>query len=190
MSPSLTPLIEPTDTTAQLLSARKALTSVLQNAILPKLAMSLRQLEINPGNQQRIELFTEVMDWNGWFDGDTFSAVLEGEFFPQWLDVLYDWLHQPGVVLQEVLNWVEGWRSLFVTTVLENPFIVMQFNRGWDVINEVLGGGGKEGGKMRIDPSYYRKPTNYRHVIQNRMYQMKADQMREVGEERNCELIK
>ena len=183
MTPSLTPLIEPTDTTAQLLSARKALTSVLQNAILPKLATSLRQLEINPGNQQRIELFTEVMDWNGWFDGDTFSAVLEGEFFPQWLDVLYDWLHQPGVVLQEVLNWVEGWRSLFVTTVLENPFIVMQFNRGWDVINEVLGGGGKEGGKMRIDPSCYRKPTNYRHVIQNRMYQMKADRMREVGEE-------
>ena len=82
--------------------SRFSISSILQNAVLPKLASSLRQLEVNPGNQEHIEYFTDVMEWSEWFDSDTFSAILEGEFFPQWLDILYDWSHQSGVVLKEV----------------------------------------------------------------------------------------
>lgn len=171
MIPFLTPHISPD---SQFQEARKALSSVLQNAILPKLASSLRLLEVNPGNQEHIEYFTDVMEWSEWFDYDTLSAVLEGEFFPQWLDILYDWSHQPGVVLSEVYGWIEGWRSLFPASLLENHYVILQFNRAWDIINEVLEGGN------HIDPSLYRQPITYRHVLQNRLIQEKTDRMRNV----------
>lgn len=179
MIPFLTPHITPD---AQFQAARKSLSSILQNAVLPKLASSLRQLEVNPGNQEHIEYFTDVMEWSEWFDSDTFSAMLEGEFFPQWLDILYDWSHQSGVVLKEVCGWIEGWRSLFPNSVLENRYIILQFNRAWDIINEVLEGGNQ------IDPSVYRQPITYRHVLQNRLIQEKTDRMRDVSIGSRCDI--
>ena len=140
------------------------------------------QLEVNPGNQEHIEYFTDVMEWSEWFDSDTFSAILEGEFFPQWLDILYDWSHQSGVVLKEVCGWIEGWRSLFPNSVLENRYIILQFNRAWDIINEVLEGGNQ------IDPSVYRQPITYRHVLQNRLIQEKTDRMRDVSIGSRCDI--
>ena len=142
-------------------AARKSLFA-LENAVLPRLAHVLRALEINPGDQQHIDYFTSVMEWSSHIDMATFSALLEGEFFPKWLGVLYDWIHQSSASLQEIVIWIQGWQSLFPEDVMRESYVVKQFNRCWDIINDYLDGTNK------IDPGQFARPISYLRVLQNR----------------------
>ena len=142
-------------------AAKRALFNI-ENSIVLKLARKLRTFEIDPGNQEKIELFIEILQWCECLDVNTISAILEGEFFNKWLFVLYSWIHQEEANLMEIVNWIEGWRSLFPSSLLKNSFVIHQFNRAWDIINDIVDHTSK------VDPSYFEKPTTYMHVIQHR----------------------
>lgn len=160
--------------------ARRSL-FMLENAVLPQLAKALRALEINPSNQEGIEVFMETMLWSECIDANIMSALLEGEFFNKWLFVLYSWMHQENTDLTEIVNWIEGWRSLIPQALLENEYTVRQFSRCWDVVNEVLDE------KRVVDPRCYEKRTSYISVIQNRRIEEKEEMIREVRVGRNCD---
>ncbi|OAO17528.1 tuftelin-interacting protein [Blastocystis sp. ATCC 50177/Nand II] len=157
---------------AELQSARRSL-FMLENAVLPQLARGLREFEVDPGNQEHIETFIETMRWCECVDAGVMSALLEGEFFNKWLFVLYSWMHQPSADLAEIVNWIEGWRSLLPPALLENEYVQRQFNRCWDIVNEVLDG------KRVVDPRSFEKRTSYISVIQSRRIEEKEEMLRE-----------
>lgn len=158
---------------AELQGARRSL-FMLENAVLPQLACGLREFEVDPGNQEHIETFIETMRWCECVDAGVMSALLEGEFFNKWLFVLYSWMHQPSADLAEIVNWIEGWRSLLPPALLENEYVQRQFNRCWDIVNEVLDG------KRVVDPRSFEKRTSYISVIQSRRIEEKEEMLREV----------
>ena len=161
-------------------AARRSLFA-LENTALPKLVSRLRALQIDPSDQQHIDYFTSVLEWSDCIDLGTLSAVLEGEFFPKWLAVLFDWIHQPGVNLQEIVMWIQGWRSLFPDELLRESHVVQQFNRCWDIVNDFLDGTNK------IDSTQFRKPVSYYRVLQNRKIEEANRKLRDVRVERACD---
>ena len=154
-------------------AAKRSLHNI-ENSIVLKLARQLRSFEIDPGNQENIELFMDTVQWVDCLGSDTLSAILEGEFFPSWLFVLYSWIHQQEVNLMEIVNWIDGWRSLFPPALLENTYIIQQFNRGWDIVNDILDHTNK------VDKTLLEKPNTYLHVIQNRRIRENEEALKKV----------
>ena len=117
-----------------------SLSSILQSTILPKVASSLHAFVIDPSNQTELSVFTDSLAWHVFIDADALSAALEAAFFPQWLQVLYHWLHSAGS-FAEILQWLRGWQSLFPPDLLRNRYVQRQWNRAWDIVNEVVAKG-------------------------------------------------
>ncbi|KAL4175820.1 hypothetical protein KRP22_000779 [Phytophthora ramorum] len=70
-----------------------------------------REFEINPENQS-LEALKWVLAWKGHLPDRQFIALLEGEFFPQWLKVLRKWV-SGSPSLPELEKWYCGWKTFF-----------------------------------------------------------------------------
>lgn len=89
--------------------------------VLPKLGVCLREdFTINPRKQDMVPLQGWVLPWHTLIRQSMFSHLLEVEFFPKWLDVLYIWLIQPSYKANEVATWYvfPSCSSLWLTSFL------------------------------------------------------------------------
>jgi tuftelin-interacting protein 11 len=82
--------------------------SLILKSVLPKLGSLLRDtFEVRPSAQDMTAL-EYVLPWGG-PDGvikpTMFSQLLETEFFPKWLDVLFRWLTASKPNFDEVTQW-------------------------------------------------------------------------------------
>ena len=74
--------------------------------VVPKLGVCLRDdFAINPRKQDMVPLEDWVLPWHTLLRQSTYSQLLEVNFFPKWLDILYIWLIQPNFKADEVANW-------------------------------------------------------------------------------------
>ena len=160
-------------------SPSASLSSILQSAILPKVAASLHAFVIDPSNQTQLSVFTDALAWHAFIDADALSAALEAAFFPQWLQVLYHWIHSSGS-LAEILQWLRGWQSLFPSDLLRNRYVQRQWNRAWDIVNEVVAKG------PSVDVTRIREKS-VRVVLQERAIELRESTIKEVGEEKGSE---
>ncbi|WWC97836.1 hypothetical protein V866_004723 [Kwoniella sp. B9012] len=107
--------------------------------VLPKLGASLRDdFSINPRKQDLVPLEDWVMPWHKLLRQSMFSHLLESEFFPKWLDILYIWLVQPAYKPDEVANWFVWWKGRFPEAVLEMPGINRGFNTGLELMDQAI----------------------------------------------------
>ncbi|WWD21052.1 hypothetical protein CI109_105533 [Kwoniella shandongensis] len=107
--------------------------------VLPKLGVCLRDdFTINPRKQDMVPLEDWVMPWHKLLRASMFSHLLEAEFFPKWLDILYIWLVQPAYKPDEVANWFVWWKSRFPDAVLEMRGVSHGFNSGLELMNEAM----------------------------------------------------
>ncbi|KAK8843422.1 hypothetical protein IAR55_007079 [Kwoniella newhampshirensis] len=107
--------------------------------VLPKLGVCLRDdFTVNPRKQDMTPLEDWVMPWHKLLRPSMFSHLLEAEFFPKWLDILYIWLVQPAYKPDEVANWFVWWKSRFPEAVLEMRGISHGFNSGLELMNEAM----------------------------------------------------
>jgi len=65
-------------------------------------------------------------------------GLLEGEFFPKWLQVLYNWLISPAADYNEIADWFVGWKDQFPPEVLEDPRISAEFHRALQLMNDAM----------------------------------------------------
>ena len=156
-----------------------SLSSILQSTILPKVASSLHAFVIDPSNQTELSVFTDSLAWHVFIDADALSAALEAAFFPQWLQVLYHWLHSAGS-FAEILQWLRGWQSLFPPDLLRNRYVQRQWNRAWDIVNEVVAKG------PAVDVARIRE-KHVRVVLQERAIELRERTIKEVGEKKDGE---
>ena len=63
--------------------------------------------------------------------------LLEREFFPKWIQALFDWLSQ-NPDFEEVSQWYLGWKQQFSAELREEEKIKIMFNYGLDLMNASL----------------------------------------------------
>lgn len=114
----------------------------VQRNILPKLRDVLEnQLEINP-EKQDIEPLKWIMEWDGLASSRQLSYLFARFLFPEWLEVLYEWLiSNPD--FDEVGNWYLGWKSLFPEDVLANDAVRRNFNAALEMMSAAVETSGK-----------------------------------------------
>ncbi|XP_034026045.1 tuftelin-interacting protein 11 [Thalassophryne amazonica] len=107
--------------------------------IIPKLALCLGELVINP-HQQQMEPFHWVMDWEGMLSPSSLVSLLDKNFFSKWLQVLCSWLgNSPNY--EEITKWYLGWKSMFSDILLAQPLIKEKFNEALDIMNRAVSTG-------------------------------------------------
>nr|ABC69927.1 STIP [Tetraodon nigroviridis] len=107
--------------------------------IIPKLALCLEELVINP-QQQQMEPFNWVMDWEGMLSPSSLVSLLDKNFFPKWLQVLCSWLsNSPNY--EEITKWYLGWKSMFSDLMLSQLVIKEKFNEALDIMNRAVSSG-------------------------------------------------
>lgn len=84
--------------------ARKDMTVLLSRSILPKLAMVLRELAVDP-TQQDLAPFRWVVGWSDVVAPADMARMLADHFFPKFTAALCDWLSQDGANLAEIAEW-------------------------------------------------------------------------------------
>lgn len=118
--------------------------------VVPKLASHLREeFRVNPRAQEMRPLTQVVLPWSSLLRASVMSQLLEAEFFPKWLDVLYIWLIQPRVSFEEVAQWYAFWKVVFAEDVLALKGVQRGFMRGLQLMNEAIELGADAPTKLR-----------------------------------------
>ncbi|EPS42745.1 hypothetical protein H072_3280 [Dactylellina haptotyla CBS 200.50] len=114
------------------------LEKMLISHLLPRLADLLRRkFEVNPADQD-VRPVEAVMAWHGFFRQSTFAQLLEAEFFPKWMQTLYQWLTMDGVDLGEVSEWYEWWQEQFPKEVRESVMVKREFKKAVDMMSQAM----------------------------------------------------
>jgi len=130
----------PTDSTAFLMIQpwRKVLPltvfdAFLARSILPKLKISFLNIPMNTIQQQQqqpydFNLWNQIMKWADLFAHEIMIALIYNEFFPLWLQTLFNWLLSKSRILQDVSKWYVLWKQQFPAPIGSDPNIVSLFN--------------------------------------------------------------
>ena len=111
--------------------------SLLTQSIIPKLAHNLKQLKINPQNQQ-IEPLNWVLRWTSHITSDTFALLFVQNFLPNWLQTLKVWLDNPNADFSEIMEWYQGWKSMFPSKIIQHESIQKFLNGALVLINSKI----------------------------------------------------
>ncbi|KIR35065.1 tuftelin-interacting protein 11 [Cryptococcus deuterogattii MMRL2647] len=118
--------------------------------VLPKLGLCLREdFTVNPRKQDMVPLQDWVLPWHTLIRQSMFSHLLEVEFFPKWLDVLYIWLIQPSYKANEVATWYQWWSERFPEEVRDTPGVKQGFESGLNLMQEAMDLGSDAATKLR-----------------------------------------
>ena len=106
--------------------------------IVPKLGARLRDdFRINPRNQD-LQPLLDILQWEKVLRPSILSQLLQKEFFPKWLDVLYIWLVQPKANLDEVWDWFRSWKETFSEDVQSMPGFQQGLTRALQLMNKAM----------------------------------------------------
>ena len=109
--------------------------------IVPKLEISMQSLIINP-HQQCLDAWHWVMSWQDLLSTPIMASILEKNFFPKWLNVLYNWLsNEPNY--NEVNIWYIEWKKMLSTQLLAYPSIAEMLNRALQMMEQSVHSNGQ-----------------------------------------------
>lgn len=136
----------PSDTSAlKILSPWKgvfdvsSMDNLILRSVVPKLVTSMRDVRLDPQNTTKndTDLFEAIMLWHQLVPRLHFICLLEGEFFPRWLQILGYWLSS-APDLDEVTQWYIGWKTLFPEDVISDDTISKYFNYALELMEKAL----------------------------------------------------
>eukprot|EP01042_Synura_sphagnicola_P000827 gene827-919_t len=137
---------------------------LLVRCVVPKLIEYMRGYVINPALQD-LEPFHNLMSWSQLIPRTHFLSLIEGEFLPKWLLVLFQWLTAPSPDFEEITNWYLGWKSQFPSDLLRDPALESCFNQALELMNQVLL---SEPGTLLNLPASLAQPCTYYTVLERR----------------------
>ncbi|KAJ3333619.1 Tuftelin-interacting protein 11 [Blyttiomyces sp. JEL0837] len=113
-------------------------TPLLTKSVLTALVSVLRlEFKINPAAQDNTPLLW-VLEWCDLIPPHLFSHLLETEFFPKWIHVLWAWLSSPNVSYDEVTRWYMEWKTRLPANVVAMQGVSDAFKVGLDLMNKSL----------------------------------------------------
>lgn len=111
-------------------------TAFLTTPVIPALITHLRNLVIDPSNQD-LSCLEVVCGWSIVIPDHLFSTLLATEFFPKWTETLWAWLQSPSANLDEIGTWYRAWKSWFKSNGIDRLKGVKEgFRRGLDMMNQ------------------------------------------------------
>lgn len=115
----------------------KEMDVMLERTVLPKLADLLRHTFVVEPKDQKLTALEKVMLWRRSFTPTTFGQLLETEFFPKWLQVLYLWLTgDPN--FEEISLWYEWWREVIPEDLHLVPAVKKGFSKALEMMDYAL----------------------------------------------------
>lgn len=106
--------------------------------VIPKLGARLRDdFRVNP-RKQDMQPLQDVLQWEKVLRPSILAQLLQKEFFPRWLDVLYIWLIQPKISFEEVSQWYSFWKGTFSEDVQRMPGVSQGFTKGLQLMNNAI----------------------------------------------------
>ena len=139
------------------------LEDLLVRHLLPRLALRLRDdFDVNPGDQI-LKPLEDVFKWIPFFKISTFIQLVEAEFFPKWLNILYQWLTAEPI-FTEVQEWYMFWQDVFPKELRGAPAIKSSFKKGLDMMNDALDLGQDAPTKLAPPPVEPLRPTKLEAV--------------------------
>jgi tuftelin-interacting protein 11 len=114
--------------------------NLLVRSALPKLATTLREVEINPAQQDIVPIET-ILSWCRLMPALPplhVTCLWVGEFFPHWLRVLHTWLLSPDTDFAEVSDWYTGWKGLFPEALLQEEKVAECFTLALEMMQTSL----------------------------------------------------
>ena len=83
-----------------------------------------------------LDAFNAVIRWSDVIQLDSMCMLFETYFFPKWHRALYDWMTSEEVDYDEVIQWLEAWKSIIPNQ--QDPLISRQLKVGLDMINQLV----------------------------------------------------
>ena len=141
--------------------------NLLQRAIVPKLVACVRALPLDPQNTtaEHTKLFCSVLSWFKMVPSLHMVCILEGEFFPRWLQILSSWLSSESPDYSEITQWYLGWKSLLPEEMLADDRIALYFNHALELMQHALSG---RESSLSILPAGIPTSTSYFEVVERR----------------------
>ncbi|KAI9138071.1 GC-rich sequence DNA-binding factor-like protein-domain-containing protein [Paraphysoderma sedebokerense] len=116
---------------------------LLSKSIIPKLQVTLHsELSINPAHQI-LDPLNWTIEWLPLLGIHQTSRLLETEFVPKWLNVLYLWLTSPNPNFDEITTWYMTWKQYFPPDLIDSTVstgLARGFKMGLDLMNQALAG--------------------------------------------------
>lgn len=105
--------------------------------ILPKLAFSLQQMEINPNNQS-LDAWGWVMEWLELMPQRQMASLVADNFIPRWFNVLSSWASSQQASPQEITEWYFGWKQRMPARLGTDPIIKKCLREGMLLIEQKM----------------------------------------------------
>ena len=100
--------------------------SLLKRSLIPKLKELFSGFILNPADQ-KLDLFTALIQWRDTIPLEYIVTLLDEIFFPQFIKCLDLWLsNQPNYL--EIYRWYTNWKKQFPPMILEEPRIISNFH--------------------------------------------------------------
>ena len=125
---SLSPWLEVFDTTST--------HHLLIRSVVPKLIEGLRSMSLELGLQDNT-ILKYVLEWHGIIPLFHLTCLLEGEFFPQWHQLLSRMLQQ-STDFEVVSEWYTYWKNSIPDSLLMEEKIRQPFNVALEMMNECM----------------------------------------------------
>lgn len=108
--------------------------------VLLRLGRAISDTPVKPSGQD-LSSVEDLLAWLDLLPVALIARVLDTAFFPQWQDALRKWLRSPECDYSEVLQWYQGWRTLFPASVREQGPVQKQLAHGLEVMKSLMSGG-------------------------------------------------
>ncbi|CAE7890997.1 STIPL1 [Symbiodinium necroappetens] len=105
--------------------------------VLSKIEKAIAETPVQPDGQN-LQALRSLFSWMDLAPLDNVSRVLESAFFPQWHAALRRWLRDAQCDFSEVLQWYQGWKSLFPKELLEQARVQKHFASGLEVMKHTM----------------------------------------------------
>lgn len=109
----------------------------LSTQIASRLALQLREIEINPRNQTGLPTLRSILAFGDMLPPIHMTSLLQGELFPRWKAVLYNWIRQSDSTANaDIVKWYRQWKSLLFKCVPSNPQLNAEFSHGLELMEK------------------------------------------------------
>jgi tuftelin-interacting protein 11 len=114
------------------------LDSALIRHLLPRLAAHLREnFNVYPPDQDLTAL-EDVLMWKAFFKPSTMAQLMIAEFFPKWLDTLYEWLTSDEPDWGDISLWYQWWKAQIPSELNELQVMDNEWNKGLEMMNMAI----------------------------------------------------
>jgi tuftelin-interacting protein 11 len=109
--------------------------NLITRTILPKLIYALKDFEVNPKNQ-KVEPIKWLLQWQDFIAPEHLVGLLENYVLKKLMDVCEKWLQLENASVNEMIIWLNGWKTLLGKKLMLVPVVQRYFNVMSDKINK------------------------------------------------------